>query len=380
MKLLVYGDIGGSGGYVRYCKGLFGHGFVPTGFEVFFVCSDRFAAQLRPMDRAVQIFSHSWMDSPHRWQRYLWHLLLYPYLVHKLRPDVEFYPSGQLRVLTRHPIAVTTCHSLLLHDPAELASFPESERAGFAKYGRRQKRWFSRATGIIFPSDYSHRMLASTTPGFGRSVTIPHGLDKNFSGAGTRSYVLCSPITILYVSPVLPYKHHREVIVAIKLLRETSGLDIRLRLVGGGEARQMKELDDFISESGCASYVANVGIVPYGSITGEYETADIFVFASSCESFGITLLEAMGAGLPIACSNRSGLPEMLGEGGVYFDPDDSRSIAGAIERLLESEDMRRELGQKALSLSGNYSWERTAYLTFDFIQRLYNDERSKYCF
>jgi len=71
--------------------------------------------------------------------------------------------------------------------------------------------------------------------------------------------------------------------------------------------------------------------------------ADLFVFASSCETFGISLLEAMAVGLPIACSNKSSLPETLQDGGEYFDPEDDQSIASAVKRLILDPVSRKKL-------------------------------------
>ena len=74
--------------------------------------------------------------------------------------------------------------------------------------------------------------------------------------------------------------------------------------------------------------------VPHEKVHELHSTADIFVFASSCENMPNTLIEAMAAGLPIACSNRGPMPEVLQDAGVYFDPEVPSSIAEAIENLL----------------------------------------------
>ena len=61
--------------------------------------------------------------------------------------------------------------------------------------------------------------------------------------------------------------------------------------------------------------------------------SNIFIFASSCENMPITLIEGMASGLPIACSDRGPMPEVLQDGGVYFNPEDCKSIVFAIEKL-----------------------------------------------
>ena len=111
--------------------------------------------------------------------------------------------------------------------------------------------------------------------------------------------------------------------------------------------------------------------LPKDELLTHLALADLFVFASSCETFGITLLEGMAAGLPIACSNRSSLPETLRDGGVYFDPEDEESIAMAIEQIIQSPALRSAIAQRAKTLSQEYSWKRCADETFSFIAEVF---------
>ena len=67
-------------------------------------------------------------------------------------------------------------------------------------------------------------------------------------------------------------------------------------------------------------------MIPYHELHSEYKDADLGVFASSCENLPIILIEKMASGLPIACSNKGPMPEVLGSAGVYFDPENSYEI------------------------------------------------------
>jgi glycosyltransferase involved in cell wall biosynthesis len=95
--------------------------------------------------------------------------------------------------------------------------------------------------------------------------------------------------------------------------------------------------------------------------------ADVFVFASSCENMPNTLVEAMAVGLPIACSNRGPMPEVLEDGGVYFDPEAPHSIADALERIITNADLRTQVATRAQQLSRQYSWSRCTSETFAFL-------------
>ena len=92
MRILIYGDIGGSGGYQRYCKGLLSSKSIPKDLDVWFISSEQFYDILRPIDSEIHVITHQWINSSHRFFRYLWHLWVYPRIVNKIKRDVEFYP------------------------------------------------------------------------------------------------------------------------------------------------------------------------------------------------------------------------------------------------------------------------------------------------
>ena len=78
----------------------------------------------------------------------------------------------------------------------------------------------------------------------------------------------------------------------------------------------------------------------------------------------------MTVGLPIACSNRSCMPEVIKDGGVYFDPEDSDSMADAIEKIIRNAGLRRAIAARARKLAEQYSWTRCADETFSYIAKI----------
>ena len=110
--------------------------------------------------------------------------------------------------------------------------------------------------------------------------------------------------------------------------------------------------------------------VPYADLPHYYCHTDAFVFASSCENLPNILLEAMAAGLPIACSNRGPMPEVAGEAAVYFDPERPTDIAQAIEQLVIHPDLRTMKAQMAYKNASTYSWDRFARETLCFLSKV----------
>jgi len=124
-------------------------------------------------------------------------------------------------------------------------------------------------------------------------------------------------------------------------------------------------------------FVQQIGFVPHKDLPSHLANTDLFIFASSCENMPNTLVEAMAVGLPIACSNRGPMPEILGEGGVYFNPEDPQSIANAVEEIIKPPSLRRPIATRAKQRSEEFSWARCASETWSFIAETYYKANKK---
>lgn len=237
-----------------------------------------------------------------------------------------------------------------------------------------QGRSFQAADGVIFLSDYARtRLCPRLNLDPKRTTLIPHGIEKRFfrEPRPKRTTADCSatdPFRLLYVSILMPYKHQVEVGQAVARLRN-SGIPISIDFAGdlrGGYgkavSREFRRLDPE------QKFLRLLGPVSFDQLHGLYAKADAFVFASSCENLPNILLEAMASALPIACSNRGPMPEVLGDAGVYFDPDRPDSIAIALEQLFLDHSLRARLSLQAQAHARGYSWKRCASDTFSFIE------------
>jgi glycosyltransferase involved in cell wall biosynthesis len=146
------------------------------------------------------------------------------------------------------------------------------------------------------------------------------------------------------------------------------GYRLSLVLAGVGQHRALRLLEAEIARTDPAGqFVHYLGHVEHGRVAELMANADLFVFPSACETMPNTLVEAMAANLPIACSNRGPMPEVLQDGGVYFDPDAPQSIATAITQIISDRPLRARIARRAKELSTAYSWERCANQTWDFV-------------
>lgn len=233
---------------------------------------------------------------------------------------------------------------------------------------------FRRAAGVIFLTRYAAKVIQQSCGALPSIVYIPHGVGAAFKQsqavnswpeAGER------PIRCIYVSNAEMYKHQWVVVEAISLLRKR-GHNLTLSLVGGGKGPAQQLLQQTIAVSDPEGvFVEQLEFLPHEDLPALLAAADLFVFASSCENMPVTLVEAMAVGLPIACSNRGPMPEVLADGGVYFDPEDAGSIADAIEQIIQSPALRLAIAQRAKTLSQQYGWKRCADETLTFVAETY---------
>ena len=233
-----------------------------------------------------------------------------------------------------------------------------------------QNRAFRRADGVVFLTRYAGERIQAACGRLRRVTYIPHGVGEAFRAALPRApwpAASSEPVRCVYVSPILGYKHQWNVVAAVEQLRRR-GHNITLTLVGSGTGAPAERLARQVERSDPrGEFVFTLGHVPQAELPMLLSDFHLFLFASSCEAFGITLLEGMTLGLPIVSSDRSSLPETLRDAGVYCDPTDPASIAASTETLLSDTALRERVSARARELSSQYSWRRCAEETFAFI-------------
>lgn len=227
--------------------------------------------------------------------------------------------------------------------------------------------------GAIFLTHYSAGLIQRFSGPLSRVAIIPHGIGPEFRREPRPAKPASASLRCVYVSPIDMYKHQWCVVRAIGDLRRR-GHDVTLVLTGGGDPRAKALLAEEIARSDPnGEFVTRMDFVRPNDLPALLADADVFVFASSCENMPNTLVEAMASGLPIASSNRGPMPEVLQDAGVYFDPEDSRSIADAIEPLLIDPALRDSLAHRAFELARQYSWERCAGETWAFLTKTFGE-------
>jgi len=237
-----------------------------------------------------------------------------------------------------------------------------------------QNRSLRRADGVIFLTKYASSVIQKSCGKVKTLSYIPHGLDKEFHSIKINNNwpKNNSHINILYVSNSALYKHQWHVIEAISKLRDNNkNKNIILNLVGGGSGKPNQIMMNSIAyHDPKREFVYLHSFLSRSDVISKLKEADIFIFASSCENMPNTLLEAMAAGLPIASSFRGPMPEILLDGGIYFNPEQPDTIRDAVQSLISDQNLRDRLRSRAKQISFKYSWQKTAQKTLLFLNSI----------
>jgi glycosyltransferase involved in cell wall biosynthesis len=154
-------------------------------------------------------------------------------------------------------------------------------------------------------------------------------------------------LEVLFVGAYCRLKGVDDLLVAVARVRE-AGCDVRLRIVGPpGHPSEAQRLPALVRELGLDEAVGLVGAVPPGRIADELDRADVFCLPSYHEGLPMTVLEAMGAGLPVVASDVGGIPDLVrdGETGTLVSPGNVEALAAALRALAEDPALRLRLGE-----------------------------------
>jgi glycosyltransferase involved in cell wall biosynthesis len=166
---------------------------------------------------------------------------------------------------------------------------------------------------------------------------------------------------VLYPAKPWPHKNHERLLEALAAIRARTGAAIPL-VCSGASAGDFDRVHGRARELGLDGTLTFPGFVSPKDLRGLYELATALVFPSRFEGWGLPVCEAFSAGLPVASSSATGLPDLVGDAGLIFDPENTAEIADAAQRIWTDEELRRGLAERGRARSEHFSWEHTARL------------------
>ncbi|TCW40349.1 glycosyltransferase involved in cell wall biosynthesis [Thermohydrogenium kirishiense] len=203
-------------------------------------------------------------------------------------------------------------------------------------------------------------------------VVTYNGVDENFKVINDKDKLIIirkkydlPQKFVLYIGNLKPHKNITNLIKAIKKINQ------EIMLVINGESNEI--LNKIIKENNLENKVKFIGYVDDDDLPALYNLAELFVYPSLYEGFGLPPLEAMACGCPVITSNTSSLPEVVGEAGIMVNPYNVEEIARAIDLVLLNENLRREMIEKGLKQAKKFSWRKTAEETLKVYEDVYKE-------
>ncbi|TSC56399.1 MAG: Glycosyl transferase, group 1 [Parcubacteria group bacterium Gr01-1014_18] len=310
--------------------------------------------------------------------------IFFPFLIWKEGIDLMHFPHFNVPILCPAPLVVTI-HDLILLDfptPRATALGPVIYKIKEAVYHIVIRMAIWRAKRVITISEYTKKRLMAY---FRRSenkiaviyqsgrVNICQEGPGRASGKNDSSRDIIRPY-FLYVGNAYPHKNLEGLLRAYKVFVHKNGFTHQLVLVGKmdyfyeGVKKLAGELGLLESPDGVSPVIFR-GQVSDCELCFIYRSAFCYVFPSFVEGFGLPPLEAMNYGIPVLSSNRSCLPEILGDGALFFDPGNEAEFVESLIRISQDDLLRTDLVEKGYRTTQKYSWEKFARETLGVYQK-----------
>ncbi len=302
--------------------------------------------------------------------RTLWEQTALPARLRGQGVDVFHSPHHTLPALTPGVARVTTVHDVTFELLPE--RYPMLRRR-YMQLGTRLAA--SVADRIIVPSESTARDLRVVLPRLRAPIdVVPEAAAAHFFEAPAEAELAAARVRhrlperfILNVGTIEPGKNQRAIVRALAWLA-VWGLPHHL-VIAGQRGWLYDDLLRLIDELGLRDRVHFAGYVPHEDLRALYCLANVFVFPSLHEGFGLPPLEAMACGTPVVVSRTSAMPEVVGDAGLLVDPADDETLARAIRTLAEDDEARADYARRGRERAASFSWDETARRTVETYER-----------
>jgi glycosyltransferase involved in cell wall biosynthesis len=300
--------------------------------------------------------------------KFWWDQIAVPRLAQARALDLIYNPK--LSVPLR-----TTCRTVLVMHGADQLAVPHGFKWADRMYFTVANRVYCRAaTAIIATTHLGARDIATYMAADPRKIHVVNlaynercrVLDGRALGPVRERWRLPEHF-VLFVGGLEPKKNIRNVILAYDRIRR--GFPHRLVFVGFPRWKYSRDLE-LLDRLQLRDHVMFTGFVPDDDLPAIYNLADLFLFPSLYEGFGMPVLEAMACGCPVVTTSTGCSPEVAGDAALLVDPYDVDAIAAASERVLLDDVLRKELVGRGLARVRQFSWRRCAAETLTLFQTL----------
>ncbi len=308
-----------------------------------------------------------------RWLYRLWYRLRLPIPVQWFTGRLDLFHSPDF-VLP--PVRGDAPTLLTVHD-LSFVHYPQTFTPPLVNYLNRVVPWsVRRATHVLADSRATKEDLQAIWNVPAEKITVLYsGVGQHFRpvtdgpalATVRRRYELGDAPYLLSVSTLQPRKNYR---MLIRAFRSVAAHHPHRLVIAGGKGWLYEDVLTEVQRQGLEERVHFPGFVDDADLPTLYSGADLFVFPSLYEGFGLTLLEAMACGVPVLTSTASSLPEVAGDAAIQLSPHDEEAWAGTMNRLLADEKRRAQLAAAGFTRVEQFTWERAARQLRDLYRQL----------
>lgn len=366
MKVLIDASRNKSGGAIAHILGILNEGVDPSAYGIDEIVLFSYEGLLDKVNESVFIKkeSHKYL-SRNIFFQYFWQFFLLRKYVKKNNIDIVLYTDAS--AVVRFKPSVVMSRDMLSFESGHIDMFPEiKSRIRLKLIGYLQTMSLRRATNAVFLTQYAKKEILRFTGPLKSITVIPHGVSDAFRIDWRPN---SDQFIIVYVSNSSYYKHQINVIRAFTEFSRGKE-NMFLKLVGARQGICSQEVEDFLMTSS-ENRIMMTDYLDKNEIIEELKNASLALFASSCENMPNTLIEKMQTGIPIICSNRGPMPEILKDSAFYFDPLDVSSIRDSLERAIIDYDILMNLKARRIELASEFSWRRCSSETFKNLKDVY---------
>lgn len=291
-----------------------------------------------------------------------------PKILRSRKLDLMHFPHYNVPVLYRGPFVVTVHDLILSQYPTRRASTlgPLFYWIKHTAYNVVIRSAIRRAKAVLTVSEYSKQAIVDEfhiapekiTVAYEAADPLPDVERDHQREAKIRSL---QPY-LLYVGNAYPHKNLEGLLSAFQSIKKRFQQPLNLVLVGKKDYFY-ERLEQLARSLHIQDSVRFAGGVSDAELAMLYRHAALYVFPSFIEGFGLPPLEAMRAGVPVVSSNRSCLPEVLGDAAVYVDPADTEALANAMLSVLADTNKQQELRKRGFQQVEQYRWDDLARTT-----------------
>lgn len=294
-----------------------------------------------------------------------WLHIKLPHLVKKLKLDLLHMPANLCSAFAPCP-QITSIHD------ANFMRYPQTYDTLYRLYAQFFFRMAAkRSNRLIAFSRAAQEDIVRYFKARPKKVEmIYHGLTHRESNSQKSEYVTKFKPYIFFTGAIEPHKNLLCLVQAFAQVIHDPRLKSYNLVIAGSFGHDYINLVNLIEKLGLKEKIHLLGYVEDEKLADLYKNASLFVFPSLNEGFGFPPLEAMQYGVPVAASEVSSLPEVLGEAASFFDPLDVSSISRAISLLLTDKDKRAELIKLGYGRIKNFSWESSALKTRELYKKV----------